>query len=763
MANSVSAESVDGKVYHECGAGPSHLVECKYHNENWNDLEYKDVDSAATKAAIFMLQQSPYFPGKPLQNYANLMQEMYHPSENYCGAKEYIIQSVVLEHCPLKPDGYRCPFNYHAIDAGSTCFLKGKGVSGFRGGPRRKRRDEEKKDDSDDEEEKKDDSDDEKEEKKNVELGPIGVARSRSALAKQLNVNSQVVRDFEVVLDRNDNNEEERQEEEEQPMAQEQDEEEQPVQEEKEENQPVEEKEEKKVAPIVKIPAKNKVKRRSQEDLAREEAVAFVKPKPLRLHRYKPKFRSFATGAPKPPTSASQQLIVTIVPTSPVSKPSVLKEPKSPVATPLPSVVPPPQPPLPTKSVSAPAPDPWAKLVSYFESKTQAFKDQIKDVYTAWVAQHPTLANQAILNGALQCVSAIEAQMNGDLASQRKNLEDVNNFSIQKVKQNMENTWLPKLQTCVQQATEEMRVALVKSMSVVRETRPPMNTKDEELLVAEIEAVGGEPQSAFQKTVLDAAKSQLQSRIRQESVDAIRQDLVPAAPQEIDEVVQKSWPLFESAYRNVQQKTADKLNDVFEAWKADQPMEIRDLFNDINVFVTSEIQKELNPTLKCDAYPNGDYKHYVTSTFAISRAVLRIYETQFMPEFVQQCVASIYKRILDDKRLDRLKQKLQLVRSAYQAVYGKLAAAKPTLLQQVDDDAKESTWTELINVIRAQWLTEALPLMRDLQVQDLANALSSINIQNIIAAATTNVLNSPNVSSDEQQRLEDAINSANNL
>jgi hypothetical protein len=110
--------------YHDVGNGS--FIHCEYHDRVW---EGKTTEAKRETARQFFLKLSPYAPGNPAADEKNFINETHHSSDEYCGGKNYIIQSVVYEKCPNKPRGFTSPFQYHRIGSSSNCFLKGRGTN----------------------------------------------------------------------------------------------------------------------------------------------------------------------------------------------------------------------------------------------------------------------------------------------------------------------------------------------------------------------------------------------------------------------------------------------------------------------------------------------------------------------------------------------------------------------------------------------------------------------------------------------------------
>lgn len=108
----------DTPIVHEVSHGM--YLECKYHTRVW---EGKTTQLKSDNARKFFINLSPY-----KRDERRLLNEIHHSSDEYCGEKEYILQSIVYEKCPNRPRYYTSPYNYHTIGSGAKCFQKGKNV-----------------------------------------------------------------------------------------------------------------------------------------------------------------------------------------------------------------------------------------------------------------------------------------------------------------------------------------------------------------------------------------------------------------------------------------------------------------------------------------------------------------------------------------------------------------------------------------------------------------------------------------------------------
>lgn len=104
------------------------FVECKYHHVPWGGRSHRE---RTENAMFWILAESPYFPGNERENRRYLLNEMFHRTREYCGNKDYIIQSIVYGKCPNRPRGYRSPFGYVDLGQNAQCMRKGQYVGQY--------------------------------------------------------------------------------------------------------------------------------------------------------------------------------------------------------------------------------------------------------------------------------------------------------------------------------------------------------------------------------------------------------------------------------------------------------------------------------------------------------------------------------------------------------------------------------------------------------------------------------------------------------
>ena len=102
------------------------FVECKYHHIPWGGRSHRE---RTENAMFWILAESPYFPGNERENRRYLLNEMFHRTREYCGNKDYIIQSIVYGKCPNRPRGYKSPFGYVDLGQNAQCMKKGQYIS----------------------------------------------------------------------------------------------------------------------------------------------------------------------------------------------------------------------------------------------------------------------------------------------------------------------------------------------------------------------------------------------------------------------------------------------------------------------------------------------------------------------------------------------------------------------------------------------------------------------------------------------------------
>ena len=726
----VNAEAVDqkgvglDKFYHACGAGQEHLVECKYHNKIWMDEYFEGIgdtaEEQAVKAALFMINLSPYAPGQPNQSYEGLMKEMFHNSKNYCGGKDYIIQATVYSYCPNRPADYKNPYNYETIDSGATCFLKGRTIGNInnrnqrQGVPPAAQQPQPQQQD----------------------LQFIGADEARRVIAQRIGADEQLLRSFEIAA------EEKKQ----------QQQQERPVQ----------------VAPPVVRPQVVQPVRQQRPVVA--AAVVAPRSAPRSVRRSE-RISKKVKPLQKSIFGTTGSMIVVVQPQTTQQQPqhlvsdqklSIDKQPEKQseqiethvenvedngnIVTSHKSITP-----LSEEEMLKE----WAKLITYFQAKCQVLRDELTHEYKLWTTTHELLATSEysnILKDALNCISVHEALWHADAENRRKllfykddqtSLNDLTGLAfaeqIQTIRQDLENKWLVALQNCVQTARKQMQLQLVNQLMLtgqpLRVEQPPTSSTERQIISAQIDYLDPPPSKSTPMATTTTTKSDLEERVFAEARSnlhvindpvRVKEAMLPASPADIDAVVNRAWKLFEASYTAAQKRVSDQLHTLVDNLSSTLPAYVSIVYKDALPLLVDQFNATLKTEPKCAAFfSNNDYRHYITATYATQRAVLETYANKFLQEHVDQCVDEIVKTLMSEQNLQRLQQQLAALQTAWVNVRVRLESLMPA-------DVTPELKSKLITKVRGLWIAAAVPLFNQYSLSELPNALANLPVDEIL-------------------------------